>query len=179
MNTRRTGWATAVVISALALALASTAGCGGLGTVRYEGDEAKRGGLGRDDVAVYVLDCADGLDVACSYQGQPLPWRVSGVFRVPPKALGKWELYREKVRDRAVQVGCRAIGVRRAPPPPYKGSEEPIGALCLDVTSAAAPPVSPGAFGAPPTTAPAPPAHRCTRDVDCARGQSCLHDVCK
>lgn len=165
--------------AATALALAAT-GCGGLGTVRYEGDEAKRAGLTSADVAVYVVDCVEGQNLVCSYQGQPLPWRVVGWFHVPSKAFGKWDLYHAKVRDRAAQVGCRAVGLRRVPPP-RGGPEEPIGALCLDAATATAPatgpgPVSPGAFSKPPEAA---SPQRCNRDDDCTRGQSCQHNVCK
>lgn len=171
MTISRMEWATVLAASALAVT-----GCGGLGTVRYDGDEAKRSGLTGADVAVYVIDCAEGQNLACSYQGQPLPWRVIGTFHVPSKAFGKWDLYRDKVRDRAAQVGCRAVGLRRVPPPRSGGPEEPIGALCLEVAPPAGPPVSPGVLNAP--TEAAPP-QRCNRDDDCARGQSCQHNVCK
>ena len=174
MTLTRTGISRA--LAGTTLALASLAGCGGVGTVRYEGDEASRAGLVRADVAVYVVDCAEGENLVCSYQGQPLPWRVIGQFRVPAKAYGKWEAYHERVRERAVQVGCRAVGVRRVPPPRGAGVDEPVGALCFDVSGSAAAPPSPGGFTAPPEAA---PGRHCDRDEDCARGQSCMHDVCR
>lgn len=153
-----------------ALALVGAAvGCGGIGTVRYEGDAMKRPGFTRADVAIYVIDCTEGDTLVCNYQGQPLPWRILGWFRAPPKALAKWERYQERVRDRAVDVGCAAVGVRRVPPR-RGGGEDPIGAVCLDAPN--------GATTAAPTSAPAD-ASRCTRDVDCPAGLSCQHGVCK
>jgi hypothetical protein len=172
MTNMRMGWTMAFAGSALALA---ATGCGGLGTVRYEGDEVKRAGLTSADVAVYVVDCAEGQSLTCSYQGQPLPWRVVGWFHVPSKAFGKWDLYHDKVRDRAAQVGCRAVGLRRVPPP-RGGPEEPVGALCLEVAPPAGPPVAPAVFSKPPEGA---PPQRCNRDDDCTRGQSCQHNVCR
>jgi hypothetical protein len=143
-------------------------GCGGVGTVRYEGETVKRAGFSRTDVTVYVIDCTDGDTLQCSYQGQPLPWRILGWFRAPPKALGKWERYQERVRERAADVGCRTVGVRRMPPRRGAG-EEAIGAVCLD---------APDGSAAAPTTAP-PAGEKCARDVDCPSGLSCQHGVCK
>jgi hypothetical protein len=166
-------WLPLLVVVSASLGVA----CGGVGAIRYRGPTRPR--VDPDRVAVHVVDCREEMGgpgsaptsmfTQCTYKGQPLPWTIVGTFRVTSKQIAKWDKWREKVPDRAAEMGCSIVAVRREAPAVY--GEEADGAYCLAEQETMNLPAA--ATTAPTSTG------RCGTDADCTGGTHCIHDVCR
>ena len=162
-----------VLLAFTALALTGV-GCNHtLGRVNYQAHGPSSAARTLQEVTVFHLDCKspNTNGVGCTYQGNPPPWTILGVFRIPKNAYDRWEEYEEAVRTRGAKEGCPAVAIRSDPP--GMGEQmgrsftysEPIGAFCIDPTGAeaaaagaSAPAVAPAASAPPAATAEAEPA---------------------
>jgi hypothetical protein len=124
-------------------------GCGGVGPIAYEPINPSSVARPRTEaIERYEIDCSPTThEIApmpsrikihlygiyaehCFFHGDPIPWRVYGVFRASPEAAAGWPRYQEAVRLRAMEVGCPAVAVLRDGPKVISGDRE-IGALCV------------------------------------------------
>lgn len=135
------------VMGLLALVLLSVSGCG-IGIILF--DEQNGGPPKRTGTPAVVFDviCADGFEasggttamgsaagtysVGCTYQGKPMPWNVLGVFHAAPAAKNKWDVYRQKVSQKATGKGCPGVAIRTTAPTENQGGEA-IGAFCVAI----------------------------------------------
>lgn len=165
-----------LVVSALAL----TSACGGY-SVPYEGARgAKRA---KTDVPVYEVQCQPQVNspADCTYQGGPMGFKVTGLFRVPPKALANWGRYRVRVIETAAGYGCPAIALRATPPAASDGTA--VGAFCIDPSAAASGPTEGNGGGGvgvsvTATATVTPPTIECNQQSDCPPGLNCSRGTC-
>ncbi len=165
----------------VASALALTSACGGY-SVPYEGARgAKRA---KTDVPVYEVQCQAQVNspADCTYQGGPMGFKVTGLFRVPPKALANWGRYRVRVIETAAAYGCPAIALRAAPPAASDGTA--VGAFCIDPTAPAVTGTEgnggEGGAGISVTGSATvtPPTIECNQQSDCPPGLKCSRGAC-
>lgn len=129
------------------MSAAKTLNNDGVGVIVFE-DKAMAQAPANTTPVAYDIDCVDsfeatggktGLDnaagvygVSCTYQGQPIPWKIVGTFSAAPMAntAERWAKYRTKVTAMAKEKRCSAVALRRSWP--SKNQEgEAFGAFCV------------------------------------------------
>jgi len=121
---------------------------GGVGVIVFK-DKGVTAAAAGTALVTYDIDCVDSFEatggqtglgnaageygVSCTYQGQPIPWRIVGSFSAAPMAntTERWTKYRAKVTEMAKQKHCAAVALRLGWP--TKNQEgEAFGAFCVE-----------------------------------------------
>jgi hypothetical protein len=135
---------------------ASSASCGGIDlstSLPYERIDASFQGSPRTDVTMFSVTCKDKkrgktpgaakFVTTCSGKDGAFPWKVVGVYKIPPAAGSYWQGFEAGVKIAAgtLGLGCPAVAVRDAAPK-VAHTGEVVGAFCVD-------PSQPSGFAGP------------------------------
>lgn len=95
----------------------------------------------------YYVDCRDTYGVknttlvqgsdkdypyvaSCSFQGKPLPWKITEVYHAGLSDAGDWARFRDGMVKRARKKGCRYVAVRTFPPT-MAITNEAVAGMCV------------------------------------------------